>query len=409
MYNRETVASPSVDPPTPMSIGKIMQRAPKPVAGILGLAVLACLAWSPAAHGLDHVVFERDGRQVEIAGQLLVSAEDGGLLVMARDGVLWAVQPEELVKHTADETPFEPWSAEELSRRLLAELPDGFNVHATTHYLICYNTSRPYAQWCGSLFERLYMGFTNYWSRRGFDLLQPRFPLVAIVFSDRRSYVDFSQAEVGEAVKSIIGYFSLTTNRMVMYDLTGLESLGIGGGRGGTSAQINRILAQPDAARTVATVVHEATHQIAFNCGLHTRYSDCPLWFSEGIAIYFETPDLRSAKGWRGIGEINRPRLAQFRDYLRRRPPDSLATLVADDKRFQDTRQGLDAYAEAWALTYFLLNRYRPQYLAYLERLSEKKPMLYDDAEARLAEFQEAFGDLQKLDAEFVRFMMRMR
>ena len=57
-------------------------------------------------------------------------------------------------------------------------------------------------------------------------------------------------------------------------------------------------MAQPEALRTVSTIVHEATHQIAFNCGLHTRLSDCPRWFSEGIAMYFETPDLRSAKGW---------------------------------------------------------------------------------------------------------------
>jgi len=377
---------------------------------VLLLSVLCCLAWSPAAHGLDHVVLQRDGRRIAVEGELLVTAQDGGLLLMARDGVLWAVQPEELVEHTADDAPFEPLSAEALSERLLAELPDGFDVHATAHYLICYNTSRAYAQWCGSLFERLYLGFTNYWSRRGFDLHQPRFPLVAIVFSDRRSYVDFSRAEVGEAVKSIIGYFSLTTNRMVMYDLTGRESLVIGGGRGGTSARINRFLARPDAARIVATVVHEATHQIAFNCGLHTRYSDCPLWFSEGIAVYFETPDLRSSRGWRGIGEINRPRLTRFKDYLRHRPPDSLETLLRDDKRLQTTDGGLDAYAEAWALTYFLLNRYPRQYVAYLKRLSEKKPMRYDNAQTRLAEFREAFGDdLEKLDAEFVHAMSRLR
>ena len=47
------------------------------------------------------------------------------------------------------------------------------------------------------------------------------------------------------------------------------------------------------------TVIHEATHQIAFNCGLHTRYADNPLWLTEGMALYFETPDLRSRSGWR--------------------------------------------------------------------------------------------------------------
>ena len=105
-----------------------------------------------------------------------------------------------------------------------------------------------------------------------------------VVFADRDAYLKFSRPELGEAGESVIGYFSLFSNRMTMYDLTGLEAQGRGARRRRTAAQINQILAQPDALRTVATIVHEATHQIAFNCGLHARLSDCPLWFSEGIA-----------------------------------------------------------------------------------------------------------------------------
>jgi hypothetical protein len=165
---------------------------------------------------------------------------------------------------------------------------------------------------------------------------------------------------LGDAAESIIGYFSLRTNRMTMYDLTGAAGTSRRNSRSRSAAQINQLLARPEAARTTATVVHEATHQIAFNCGLHARYSDCPLWFSEGIAIYFETPDLRSARGWRNIGAVNRPRLVRFRQYLRHRPADSLRTLLAGDDRFRDPRQSLDAYAEAWALTYFLIRGVPP-------------------------------------------------
>ena len=103
-----------------------------------------------------------------------------------------------------------PYSREEMTKRLLAELPPGFRVHSTTHYLIFYDTSPAYAQWCGSLFERLYMAFTNFWSRKGFELPQPEFPLVAVVFADKQSYLKFSKPELGEAGESIIGYFGLT-------------------------------------------------------------------------------------------------------------------------------------------------------------------------------------------------------
>ncbi|KKK56184.1 hypothetical protein LCGC14_3067080, partial [marine sediment metagenome] len=309
----------------------------------LGL-ILHCAAWlacADSASAADRVGFRRDGAELSVDGRLLVKAQDGGLLMLARDGVLWAVTPDELLHHKADSIPFEPLTQQEMSQRLLAALPEGFDVHPTAHYLICHDTSRAYAQWCGSLFERLYMAFTNYWRRKGFELSEPEFPLVAVIFADRASYTKFSQPELGDAAGSIVGYFSLRTNRMSMYDLTGVESAGRRPRRGNSSSQINQILSRPEAAQTVATIVHEATHQIAFNCGLHTRYSDCPVWFSEGIALYFETPDLSSSRGWRGIGVVNRSRLLQFGQFARQRPADSLRTLIADDKRFHDPKRAL--------------------------------------------------------------------
>ena len=376
----------------------------------LATAVLGIgFAVAHPAWAMDHVVLRQGDNQIKVTGRVLVTAQDGGLMVLARDGVIWIIQPHELVEHTEDQVPFKPLSVEEIAQRLLQVLPQGFEVHRTSHYLILHNTSREYASWCGSLFERLYLAFTNFWTRRGFDLHEPEIPLTGILWSDQRSYEQFAREELGEAASTIIGYYSLRTNRMNLFDLTGMAGQGRAS-RGSTSAQINRVLAQPEAERMVATIIHEATHQIAFNCGLHTRYSDCPLWVSEGIAVYFETPDLTSVKGWSTIGAVNRPRLARFQQYLPKRPPDSLMTLIRDDKRFRDTSLAEDAYAEAWALTYYLLRQRPKQYLTYLKVLSAKQPARSDPPEVRLRQFQEAFGDdLDKLDAELKRHMLRVR
>lgn len=378
------------------------------VLSALAAFVALCLAWTASTVAMDVVSFRHDGRVIEVVGRVEVEAQDGGLLVLGRDGVLWTVEPDKLIEHTKDDRPFEPLSRDELAKQVLAKLPQGFKVHNTTHYMICYDTSAAYAQWCGSLFERLYLAFTNFWTRRGFELKKPEFPLVAVVFADRESYLKYSRPELGEAGESIIGYFSLLTNRMTMYDLTGVEARGTAG-RVRTAAQINQVLSQPDAMRTVATIVHEATHQIAFNCGLHRRLSDCPLWFSEGIAVYFETPDLSSARGWNGIGAINQPRLERFQKYVGSRPTDSLYTLIADDRRFRDPKQGPDAYAEAWALTYFLLKQRPKQYVAYLAALAEKGPLVNDEPKERLEEFRKAFGEMAPLETEFLRYMSRLR
>ncbi|HBO44845.1 MAG TPA: hypothetical protein DD670_13120, partial [Planctomycetaceae bacterium] len=322
---------------------------------ILLCVVLLGLSTPGAASAMERVVFERDGRQQTVVGRVVVEAQDGGLLLLARDGVLWTIPPEEKVSLATDDEPFAPLSADELAKNLLAELPPGFEVHQTRNYLILHNSSRAYAVWCGSLFERLYQAFSNDWKNRGFELTEPEFPLVAVIFGDRESYLRFARAgELGDAAESILGYYSLRTNRMTMCDLTGISSLARGR-RIRSATQIDQILSAPDALMTVATIVHEATHQIAYNRGMHVRLSDCPLWLAEGLAIRFETPDLSSAKGWRGIGQVNPSRLERFNEYLARRPADSLATLIAKDDRFRNPATALNAYAEAWALTYFLI------------------------------------------------------
>lgn len=371
------------------------------------LAALLCFASIQPAEALEHVEFRRGEKTQRISGRLLVEAQDGGLLVQSCDGMLWAITPKEQIKRVSNADPFKPFGRDEIAKRVLAELPANFRVHKTANYLIFYDTSSAYAQWCGSLFERLYMAFNNFWRRKGFNIRKPEFPLVAIVFSGRDSYLRFSRPELGDAAESVVGYYAMLTNRMTMYDLTGVEALGLNNGRGRSADQINRILNQPNARNAVATIVHEATHQIAFNCGLHTRLSDCPVWFSEGIAVYFEAPDLSSSRGWRGIGAVNTPRLERFYRYLPKRPDNSLDTLIRDDTRFRDPKQALDAYAETWAFTYFLIKQHPKEYVAYLAMLSEKKPLIYDAAGGRLGQFRKVFGDLKKLDTEFLRYMTR--
>jgi hypothetical protein len=367
------------------------------------LAVLSSLA---PAGAMDVVTFRQNGEEKTVSGKILVEASDGGLLLASPDGVWWTVQPEDFVSRTTDSAEFKPLTPEELSERLRGELPPGFEVHRTNHYLVCFYTSRAYAEWAGSLFERLYMAFTNFWKRRGIEIHEPEFPLVAVVFDDRRSFARFSAPELGPGSESVIGYYSMKSNRMTIYDLTGVEGFFREGDRRATAAQVNLMLSRPEAHENVSTVVHEATHQIAYNCGLQTRFSDVPLWVGEGLAVYFETPDLSSAKGWKGIGNVHPTRYARFRSNLRTRDPDSLETLISDDVRFRESATALNAYAEAWALNYFLIKQHPKEFNAYMKKLSEKSSFIWNTPEERLAEFTETLGmSLEDLDKEFIRYM----
>jgi len=373
------------------------------------VALLLTAVSSGGAAAVDQVTFLRDKRQQTVAGKLLVTAQDGGLMLMSADGMLWNIEPAEIVTHTQDDKPFAPLSLAEAGKRVQAELP-GFQVLPTAHYMICYGTSRMYAQWVGALYERLYNAFSTYWTARGFKLHDPELPLVVMVFPDQESYAEHSKAELGDATKSIIGYYSLRSNRVTMYDLTGVESVRRLGGNRSSAGEINQLLNRPEAEAMVATIIHEATHQLAFNRGLQARFADVPLWVSEGIALYFETPDLRNARGWQTVGAVNHVRLDRFREYLNGRPTMSLESLMVNDHRFRDPRQAIDAYAEAWALTYFLIHQKPKAYTEFIEAMAAKKALFSVTPEQRLAEFKLAFGnDLTKLDAEFLKYMQKVR
>jgi hypothetical protein len=378
----------------------------------LFIAILVVFA-SSIALAVEHVTVRRDAVETQVSGKLLVTAQDGGLLLLTADGTLWNIEPPEIVDHKHDGQPFAPLTQAEAGKTLLGELPAGFELYTTAHYVICHDTSRAYAQWVGALYERLYSGFMNYWKNRGFKIHDPDLPLLVLVFATRDGYIKHVQPELGDSASAIIAFYSLRSNRVTMHDLTGMDSLRRSGDRRGSVAEINAMLARPEAENMVATVVHEATHQLAFNCGLQTRFADIPLWVLEGLAVYFETPDLGSSKGWKTIGAVNRPRLDRFRDYLAHRPAKSLLSLISDDKRFRDPRQALDAYAEAWALNYYLVHQKPKQFNAYMELMTAKRALVVppdgQKAEQRIKEFQAAFDDLDRLDAEFVKYIQRIR
>src|SRR5690606_3637057 len=132
----------------------------------------------------------------------------------------------------------------------------------------------------------------------------------------------------------------------------GMQSLRRLDNRRGTTHDINNMLSQPEAEPLVATIVHEATHQIAFNCGLQKRFADNPVWLAEGLAMYCETPDLSSRSSWSGFGNVNYARWDLYRKNANDGKVGTLRSLIIDDDRFRNPRTAVDAYAEAWAWNY---------------------------------------------------------
>ena len=78
--------------------------------------------------------------------------------------------------------------------------------------------------------------------------------------------------------------------------------------------------------------------------------------------------------------------------------------------RFRNSATAEAAYAEGWALTYFLIRTKRKQYLAYLKQLSEGKLAAELTERERIEMFEQAFDTtLETLDNSFDAYMSRVR
>ena len=374
---------------------------------IVAFLAFICCGLSNTAAGFDErplqVEFKTGDRVERVVGRIVTDAADGGILLEARDGQLHSITPDIMVGRQPLEAPFEPLNAKQLGQRLLREFGAGFRIHHTTRYVICSNADARYVEWTGVLLQRLMAGFYRYWKTADLDLAPPEFPLVAIIFARQADYVKYATTDVGPLVAQAQGYYSAKSNRIVTYDLTAAQ------GPSGSVRELQLRLQRNEA--NIATIVHEATHQLAFNSGLHVRFADNPNWLTEGMAMFFETPDLRNNSGWRTIGRVNPVRLRRFRQFVEtRRQPDSLRAMLTGEAFSGGVDQMTDVYSQAWALNYFLLRKYRKQYVAYLKILQQKSALLRDDPQERLTDFETAFEKSPtELEREFVRYIQRLK
>jgi hypothetical protein len=304
--------------------------------------------------------------------------------LLGRDGRLWQFHPDEPNDFRRSASRFRGYSTSELRATLLRELGGDFEVTGTGHYLVAHRRGER-SRW-PQRFEDLYRSFVHYFSVRGFPLEEPPCLLLAVVCRNQSEFLDQLRQEGLPAVPGVLGYYSLESNRIYLYDQ--------GGPSGG------------DWRASASTLIHEATHQTAFNTGIHSRFTPPPLWVAEGLATMFEARgvyDSRSAT--QRPDRINRGRLRQFEQLVMpNHRPELLAELVADDRLFRSRPAA--AYALAWALSFYLVETQPAQYNDYLARTA-RRPMFaeYTPAE-RTADFTAVFGsDWPMLEARFLRFM----
>ena len=310
------------------------------------------------------------------------------MYLLGRDGAYWFIDPHDAKNVRIVSSRFYSYSAAEIRAALFREFGKKFDVSGTGHYLVVHPKGQ--RNLWAQRFEDLYRNFTHYFRSRKIRIERPQFPLVAIVFHQRQDFLRYAGKSGINLSSRILGCYEFKSNRIMLYDRTAGRE-----GRGwGANADV---------------IIHEATHQMANNTGLHTRYGSTPVWVAEGLATMFEARGVWNATRYRQQSDrINQERLQSYRLNAKSQTVQRLAQLIVNDTMF-DSHPDI-AYSEAWALTFFLTEREPQKYQRYLKKTAARQPFIGYSSDQRKKDFTDVFGqDLIMLNARMARFIQSLK
>ena len=233
--------------------------------------------------------------------------------------------------------------------------------------LLFYRSSEAFAAASSKLLEGLYEGLrSTFKDWGGFPIHDPSFPLVAVVEADEAAFR--ASRAASPQTKAI---YEILTNRIHFYEPSADDD------------------GRSDPSTGPRAVLHEGTHQILQNIGVHARLAEWPLWLSEGLAELASGDSINEQGGWSGFGEDHPLHLATLQE-LNARPlrysnfdlsksfepgrDDSKATPTSLRLLSRESLSPTD-YALVWAFVRHLETRRPEEFRAYLRELSARPPL----------------------------------
>ena len=373
----------------------------------LGLSSFSNLSATTAQAGESTRMVELSDQNDSYEGKLIAKTPSH-VCIMDRFGLMTSLEINKLKSFKVVAGNYSPVSSIGLQQSLKKELPKGYEIAASAHYVVMGRKGK--ADDYAKLFEEVYRQVDTFFSVRGFDTHLPEMPMVAFVFGTQAEFKAYCEAQNDQTMTKMRGYYSPKTNRVAMYeDPSQIIKVTAGVSDQELLPPISQDLFASVTGQTADVIIHEGTHQVGFNVGIHSRLGTTPRWVVEGLATVLEPPGIRS-RGKAGKDKVNDERLSWFQgDYSQRRKPGDLAKMIASDDAFGG--QTLDAYSLAWSITYFLTeNPARAgKFAKYLKKVSDRNPLHVYSAKERLTDFQEIFGDISRVEVELLRSMGQVR
>lgn len=293
---------------------------------------------------------------------------------------------------------FEPYSTAELKTRLQKHFGKRYAISTTDHFVVIHpNNGGNAQQYWAKPFEQYYIRLRNYFNAHGFKTSDPEFPMIAIVLRSRGEFDRRLDAEA-DYNKNVVGYYSRISNRITTYDPTR------------ASLKVQREDPEHNWLYSSSTIIHETAHQVAFNCGIHNRFSTVPKWTSEGLAMLCETPGVYNYKQLPDIkSRINRMRLTSLRKLISEgKTKGKLLELIQNDRMFETNPE--TAYAIAWGISFYLNENRQSDYMSYLKRDAKRGSFREHNKLDRVGFFIDHFGkDIDALESKMNIFISALK
>lgn len=320
-----------------------------------------------------------------------------------------------------------------------AQLGPEFRRSTTEHFVLLSDCDLRWTRAKARLLERTYRQFFRVMRRMGLEAVPPGDKMLCILFNDHVRYRAFAQRTDGIVAPWIAGYYTSLSNRVVFYnDETGpsyrearrqleeyessieqLEQRATQARRQKRYADAEKIAAQARTMRahyerehlrigtsavqaSSAKTIHEASHLIAFNCGLQTRTHEFPFWLTEGLATCFETGDPDTAFG---PDETYAPREREIAELLedeqRLVPLGALVQMTDVPGGSGDTAEVM--YSQAYAFFRYAFRFEREQLAGLFRDIAAETPGRISPRR-HLELFRARFGDPDSVEQRWLRW-----
>ena len=323
----------------------------------------------------------------------------------------------------ADPPPSAPAALEESSKawsEVRERLPT-FRFASTPHYMLLTDAPQENVKKVLDMLESTHDAFHVDCRKLQLDPAPLRHKLVAVLFADKNAYLDFARTVDRVDRKGVAGYYQPQSDRLVIYDIysspdlqKNLKILRDNERRITQSAPANKrneLLQKNRAERRkligqaedsfLATVGHEAAHQLFFHTGVQDPGKAYPLWVAEGLATVFEVEDAddktvgffndndRLRKTKRAATAADR--LVPLRVLVTTDKPGAGADAVSELKEF---------YAQSHVLVSWMARSRPTEFRLYLQALREG---IHGDPRRRQPVFESIFGPVAALERVWLR------